>query len=208
LKYFRASSMLAPALIFLVWLFKANLRGIKDMESNENKTLPIVLNEQSDLFKQRQRKEYEKNKDKFVELPVTDVHLEPSKKVDDIHVDQYEPKPEKYKTICMVIFILLFFVGPGILLACIIETGIPGVLGGLMIIIYIILVVRFRFWTHEKGYMKFPTKEEREAEKEASMRKWGGPIKSAHIIRLERGLYTGLGNRRPYPHGRRTKNIK
>ncbi len=87
----------------------------------------------------------------------------------------------------------------------------PGI-GLFGIIVYVAVLFAYRFWTHKKGYWKFLTQEEREAcikkweaENDAHRSMWDAPIKSAHIIRLERGLYTGLGNRRPYPHGRRTK---
>ena len=87
------------------------------------------------------------------------------------------------------------------------------------IIYHLLLIGWWRIipsWVLKKGNIKIPTKEQIEAEEKARtmlieeqeqvrLEKWSAPIKSAHIIRLERGLYTGLGNRRPYPHGRRTK---
>jgi hypothetical protein len=170
------------------------------------------------------------NKVKFEKQSVTEVHLEPSKPEDDIHLEQSNSKPNKYENIYAMskpeddiqleqsklkleqykdlyvgIFVVLLICG-GVLV-----FGSSGI-GPFSIIIYVATLVGFRFFAHIKGNWKFLTPEEREArkikweaQKEENKRRWGGPIKSAHIIRLERGLYTGLGNRRPYPHGRRTK---
>jgi hypothetical protein len=78
-------------------------------------------------------------------------------------------------------------------------------MGGAGFFIFLVPLGIF-IWCHTQGIWRSPTEEEKEAMREEQMRKWR-PIKSAHIIRLERGLYTGLGNRRPYPHGRRTKRL-
>lgn len=165
------------------------------------------------MFEDRANKileNYHDNKVKFEKQSVIDTNLEPSKTEDDIHVEQSESKQEKYQNICIVIFVLLILVGGSIMVAC--MTTYSADIGLLSIIVFAVTTLGFRFWVNKKGYWKFLTQEEKEArrikwetEKEARMRKWGAPIKSAHIIRLERGLYTGLGNRRPYPHGRRTK---
>jgi len=142
------------------------------------------------------------NKFKIENPSLSDVSLEPSKTARDINVEQSESKPNKYQTRCAVIFYLLTF-GWIIIFSYCLEHYLNMV--PLIIIMYVVVVIILGSWSHKKGYWRFPTKEEREAEREESMRKWGGPIKSAHIIRMERGLRTGLGNRRPYPHGRRTK---
>jgi len=78
-------------------------------------------------------------------------------------------------------------------------------MGGYGIFIFLV-PVGIVIWCYAKGIWRFPTKEEKEAMRAENMRK-RCTVKSAHIIRLERGLYTGLGNRRPYPHGRRTKKL-
>lgn len=100
------------------------------------------------------------------------------------------------------VFVLLFF---GLILAfCFSLEKMPNI-APLFIIIFPLFLFGFPSWAKRNGYWIPPTKEELEANKKANEKRWSEPIKSAHIIRLERGLYTGLGNRRPYPHGRRTK---
>jgi hypothetical protein len=107
--------------------------------------------------------------------------------------------PERWKNFYFVLYYLfLFIICPTVFFYCL-DNG----MGGFGIFIFLV-PVSIIMWCYAKGIWKFPTKEEKEAMREESMRKWG-TVKSAHIIRLERGLYTGLGNRRPYPHGRRTK---
>jgi len=144
---------------------------------------------------------YRDNKVKFEKQSVIDTNMEPSKTECDSNGDQSESKPENYTNICGALFYLLLF-GGGIIISLGL-TSFPDKVP-LVIIIYAVILIGFPLWASAKGYWKFPTKEERKAANEERMRKWGS-IKSAHIIRLERGLYTGLGNRRPYPHGRRTK---
>jgi len=107
--------------------------------------------------------------------------------------------PERWKNFYFVLYYLfLFIICPIVFFYCL-DNG----MGGFGIFIFLV-PVSIIMWCYAKGIWKFPTKEEKEAMREESMRKWG-TVKSAHIIRLERGLYTGLGNRRPCPHGRRTK---
>lgn len=107
--------------------------------------------------------------------------------------------PERWKNFYFVLYYLfLFIICPIVFFYCL-DNG----MGGFGIFIFLV-PVSIIMWCYAKGIWKFPTKEEKEAMREESMRKWG-TVKSAHIIRLERGLYTGLGNRRPYPHGRHTK---
>ena len=154
------------------------------------------------LFKDRVNKILDDYHSKLEKQSITDSLWEPAKTIDDIHIEKLEPKPENHKKTCGIIFLVLTF---GFI--CIASLGLtyrPDTVP-LMIIIYIIVIIGFLFLTHKVGYWEFPTDEEGKSIQEARMRKWGGPIKSAHIIRLERGLYTGRGNRRPYPHGRRTK---
>jgi len=117
----------------------------------------------------------------------------------DKHIGQSESNPERWGNVYLVVFLLFIFViGPVVFAFCL-ESG----MGGAGLFIFLV-PVGIWVWCHAKGIWRFPTKEEKEAMREEQMRKWR-PVKSAHIIRLERGLYTGLGNRRPYPHGRRTK---
>ncbi len=164
----------------------------------------LFTNRQKDLFKQKTN-EGTIDEDEISETPLTNVYLQPSIAENKVHETQVKPNPDKYEARCLIILLFLMFIGPGILLVGIFEMVKTESVAVMIVICYFIFVIAIRFWMHEKGYLKFPTKEKIEAEKEERMRKWGGPIKSAHIIRLERGLYTGLGNRRPYPHGRRTK---
>jgi len=120
----------------------------------------------------------------------------------DKPIEQSGSNPERWKNFYFVLYYLfLLIICPTVFFYCM-DNG----MGGFGIFIFII-PVGIVIWCYSKGIWKFPTKEEKEAMREESMRKWG-TVKSAHIIRLERGLYTGLGNRRPYPHGRRTKNTK
>jgi len=119
------------------------------------------------------------------------------------NVGQSGPKLEKYKNILSVLYALLLFGGITMVLLLSYNPDIAGV----FMITYIVPLLGFLCWiTIKKEYEKSQTKEEIIADKKALLDEWTPkPIKSAHIIRLERGLYTGLGNRRPYPHGRRTK---
>ena len=122
------------------------------------------------------------SKDRFVKRLVTDVRVEPLESVSNIHVEKSESGPEKYQNLCTTVFVLLMFVGGIITTLCVSNYG-PDI-GKLSIIIYAVIIFGFRFWTHAKGYMKYPSKEERDAKKEAIRRKWDTPIKSAHIISL------------------------
>jgi len=166
----------------------------------------LFTNRQKDLFKQKTTED-KKDENVISEPPPVNVYSQPSIAENEVHETQVEPTPDKYEARCLIILLFLLFIGPVILLGVFFEiVKAESMAVAVMIVVcYFIFVMAIRFWMHEKGYLKFPTKEQIEAEKEERMRKWGGPIKSAHIIRLERGLYTGLGNRRPYPHGRRTK---
>jgi len=132
-------------------------------------------------------------------IPITLAECPYFNKITYSHIDQYESKSQKYQSMHDFIYHLLL-------------------IGWWKII---------PTWILKKGNIKIPTKKEIEAEEkarrmeraakrealrmlieaheQARLEKWSAPIKSAHIIRMERGLRTGLGNRRPYPHGRRTK---
>ena len=117
----------------------------------------------------------------------------------DKPIEQSGSNPERWKNFYLVLYwLFILIICPTVFFYCMDHE-----IGGVGIFIFLVPAGIF-IWCHAKGIWKFPTKEEKEAMREERMRKWG-TVKSAHIIRLERGLYTGLGNRRPYPHGRRRK---
>ncbi len=119
-------------------------------------------------------------------------------------IEPSKPDLEKHKNLYVLLYVLcMFIIGPIVFVNCL-EHG----LGALGVIIWLGVPIGIFSWCHTKGIWKLPTKEEKEAREEELRKKWSAPIKSAHLIRLERGLYTGLGNRRPRPAGRRTKKYK
>ncbi len=147
----------------------------------------------------KHRKDYGEGQYNYTDQPIDDVHSEPLQPESNVSTEQSVSHPEKWKNIYLVVFyFFLLIICPTVFFYCM-DHG----MGGVGIFIFSI-PVGILIWCYAKGIWKNPTKEEKEAMREESMRKWG-TVKSAHIIRLERGLYTGLGNRRPYPHGRRTK---
>ena len=183
------------------------LNRLSQTLQTQSKTVNDIHIEQSESQPEKYKMEPSKRVDEIIdglrELSLT--NLEQSKIVNDI--EQSKLKLKQNKDLCVIIFILLLLFG--LVFISILSSYVKGPFS---IIIYVATLVGFRFFAHIKGYWKFLTPEEREArrikweaEKEAHRSTWGGPIKSAHIIRMERGLRTGLGNRRPYPHGRRTK---
>ncbi len=161
----------------------------------------LFSDKRRDLLKQPQQKVCEEDKAQFAELPITDVPAVQSKTDGQGPLGQSKTEPERWGNVYLVVFLLFIFViGPVVFAFCL-ESG----MGGAGFFIFLVPLGIF-IWCHTQGIWRSPTEEEKEAMREEQMRKWR-PIKSAHIIRLERGLYTGLGNRRPYPHGRRTKRL-